>query len=134
MAFISEAQLETALLEQLTGLGYACVCDEDVGPDGRHPERAAHDEVVFRGRLAAAVARLNPQIPAEAQQDAVRRLTQSEFPNLLEENRRLHRLLVEGADVEYYGAGGFAVRRPGRPVVRHFRHVPRPDPPDTRAG
>ncbi|MDD3448181.1 MAG: type I restriction endonuclease subunit R [Gammaproteobacteria bacterium] len=106
MAFLSEAQLETALLEQLAGMGYACVCDEDVGPDGRHPERAAHDEVVLRGRLAAAVARLNPQLPAEAQKDAIRRLTQSEFPNLLEENRRIHRLLVEGADVEYYGEDG----------------------------
>jgi hypothetical protein len=31
MAFLSEAQLETALLEQLAGLGYACASDESMG-------------------------------------------------------------------------------------------------------
>jgi type I restriction enzyme, R subunit len=106
MAFLSEAQLETALLEQLAGLGFACASDEVIGPDGKQPERDAYDEVVLKVRLTAAVARLNPTLPPEAQADAVRRLTQSELPNLLEENRRIHRLLTEGADVEYYAEDG----------------------------
>jgi len=106
MAFLSEAQLESALLEQLAGLGFACASDEVIGPDGKQPEREAYDEVVLKARLTAAVARLNPTLPPEAQADAVRRLTQSELPNLLEENRRIHRLLTEGADVEYYAEDG----------------------------
>lgn len=106
MAFLSEAQLESALLAQLADLGYATASDEMIGPDGAAPERAAYDEVVLSGRLQAAVARLNPSLPAEARTDAIRRLTQSELPNLLEENRRIHRLLAEGADVEYYGEDG----------------------------
>lgn len=106
MAFLSEAQLETALLTQLAGLGYACASDEAIGPDGRQPERDACDEVVLKARLAAAVARLNPMLPAEAQADAIRRLTHPELPHLLEENRRIHRLLTEGADVEYYAEDG----------------------------
>lgn len=106
MAFLSEAQLETALLEQLVALGYACASDDVIGPDGKHPERDAYDEVVLKARLTAAVARLNPALPPEAQADAIRRLIQSELPNLLEENRRLHRLLTEGADVEYYAEDG----------------------------
>jgi type I restriction enzyme R subunit len=106
MAFLSEAQLETALLEQLAGLGFACAADEVIGPDGKQPEREAHDEVVLKARLTAAVARLNPTLPPEAQADAIRHLTQSELPNLLEENRRIHRLLTEGADVEYYAEDG----------------------------
>lgn len=57
MAFLSEAQLESALLEQLSGLGYATASDEVIGPDGMAPERAAYDEVVLSARLAAAVAR-----------------------------------------------------------------------------
>ena len=60
MAFLSEAQLETALLEQLAGLGFACASDEVIGPDGKQPEREAYDEVVLNARLTAAVARLNP--------------------------------------------------------------------------
>lgn len=106
MAFLSEAQLEAALLEQLAGLGYACASDEIIGPDGKHPEREAYDEVVLTARLIHSVASLNPALPPEAQADAVRRLTQSELPNLLEENRRIHRLLTEGADVEYYAKDG----------------------------
>ncbi|WP_058834589.1 type I restriction endonuclease subunit R [Luteimonas abyssi] len=106
MAFISEALLESALLTQLSSLGYACASDEVIGPDGKNPERDAYDEVVLKARLAAAVARLNPLLPPEAQADAVRRLTQSELPHLLEENRRIHRLLTEGADVEYYADDG----------------------------
>ncbi len=102
MAFLSEAQLESALLDQLSALGYTCASDELLGPDGKRPEREAYDEVVLKPRLIEAVARLNPALPIEAQADAVRRLTQSELPNLLEENRRIHRLLTEGADVEYY--------------------------------
>lgn len=106
MAFLSEAQLEAALLQQLAGLGFACASDEVIGPDGKQPERDAYDEVVLKARLTAAVARLNPALPPEAQADAIRRLTQSELPNLLEENRRIHRLLTEGADVEYYVEDG----------------------------
>ena len=106
MAFLSEAQLETALLEQLAGLGFACASDDVIGPDGKQPEREAYDEVVLKARLTATVARLNPTLPPEAQADAIRRLTQSELPNLLEENRRIHRLLTEGADVEYYAEDG----------------------------
>ncbi|MCK9468630.1 MAG: type I restriction endonuclease subunit R [Porticoccaceae bacterium] len=105
MAFLSEAQLETALLEQLAVLGYTCASDDVIGPDGKQPERDAYDEVVLTARLTAAVARLNPALPPEAQADAMRRLTQSELPNLLEENRRIHRLLAEGADVEYFSQG-----------------------------
>lgn len=106
MAFLSEAHLESALLAQLAMLGYATASDELIGPDGKHPERAAYDEVVLAPRLAAAVAQINPTLPHEARADAIRRLTQSELPNLLEENRRLHRLLTEGADVEYYADDG----------------------------
>ncbi|WP_017940276.1 type I restriction endonuclease subunit R [Zestomonas thermotolerans] len=106
MAFLSEAEIESALLDQLRALGYRIEREEDIGPDGHRPERESHDEVVLRGRFEDAVARLNPGVPPEARQDAIRRVTQSELPALLEENRRLHRLMTEGVDVEYYADDG----------------------------
>ncbi|MGB9671248.1 MAG: type I restriction endonuclease subunit R [Halothiobacillaceae bacterium] len=106
MAFLSEAAVELALLEQLGGLGYSIEREEDIGPDGSRPERASHDEVVLKKRFEDAVARLNPGLPLEARQDAVRRVMQSELPSLLEENRRLHKLMTEGVDVEYYAEDG----------------------------
>jgi type I restriction enzyme R subunit len=106
MAFLSEAAVEQALLEQLRRLGYTIVSDSTIGPDGSEPERESHDVVILKARLEDAVLRLNPQLPPEARADAIRKLTQSELPNLLEENRRIHRLLTEGVDVEYYADDG----------------------------
>ncbi len=106
MAFLSEAAVELALLEQLRGLGYSIEREEDIGPDGHRPERESHDEVVLKKRFEDAVARLNPGLPLEARQEAVRRVMQSELPSLLEENRRLHKLMTEGVDVEYYADDG----------------------------
>src|SRR5690554_430654 len=120
MAFLSEAELEQSLLEQLRGLGYSIEREEDIGPDGHRPERESHDEVVLRRRFEDAVARLNPGVPPEARQDAIRRVTQSELPALLEENRRLHRLLTEGVDVEYYADDGTLAA--GKVALIDFEH------------
>ena len=106
MAFLSEAAVEQALLDQLRALDYSIEREEDIGPDGHRPERESHDEVVLKKRFEDAVARLNPGLPLEARQDAVRRVMQSELPSLLEENRRLHKLMTEGVDVEYYADDG----------------------------
>ncbi len=106
MAFLSEAAIEQAVLEQLRGLGYATTSDETIGPDGKAPERDSHDVVVLHPRLADAVARLNPHLPDAVRGEAIRKLTQSELPTLLEENRRIHALLTEGVDVEYAAADG----------------------------
>ena len=106
MAFLSEAAVEQALLEQLRGLGYSIEHEENIGPDGHRPERESHDGVVLKKRLENALALLNAGIPAEARQDAIRQVMQQELPSLIEENRRIHRLITEGVDVEYYAADG----------------------------
>jgi type I restriction enzyme R subunit len=106
MAFLSEVALEQALLDQLRALNYSIEREEDIGPDGYRPERESHDEVIFKKRFEEAVTRLNPALPLEAIQDAVRKVMQSELPSLLEENRRIHKLIIEGVDVEYYADDG----------------------------
>lgn len=106
MTFLSEAEVEQALLAQFQTLGYCIECEENIGPDGKRPERESHAEVVLQKRFKAAVARLNPALPQEAQAEAVRQVLQSELPSLLEENRRLHKLLTEGVDVEYDASDG----------------------------
>ncbi len=73
MAFISEADVEAALLDQLEGLGYTRLPDSIAGPDGSAPERASYSDVVLMDRLKRAVDRLNPDIPSEARQDALKR-------------------------------------------------------------
>ena len=77
MAFLSEAEIESALLDQLRALGYSVEREEDIGPDGHRPERESHNEVVLHKRFEEAVARLNPGVPPEARQDAIRRVVQA---------------------------------------------------------
>ena len=106
MAFISEAEVEDLLLGQLRSLGYAVAFETDIGPDGKAPEREAFADVLLLKRLTAAIERLNPAIPAEARSDALRKIVATEKPSLVEENRRLHKLMVEGVDVEFYDEDG----------------------------
>ncbi|KIZ43709.1 MULTISPECIES: type I restriction endonuclease subunit R [Rhodopseudomonas] len=106
MAYLSEADVEGMVLDHLGKLGYAVSSDAEIGPDGKAPEREAYADVVLVKRLAAAIERLNPAIPAEARGDALRKVLATEKPSLIEENRRLHKLLVEGIDVEFYGDDG----------------------------
>src|SRR5690606_5146848 len=49
-----------------------------------------------------------------------RKVTQSELPSLLEESRRLHKLMTEGVDVEYYAEDGTLTA--GKVVLVDFEH------------
>ena len=114
MAGISESDVEDAALEWLAGLGYDVVHGPDIGPEGSTPERGSHDEVLLAGPLRKALARLNPHLPAETLEEVLRKVRQTETPSLVEENRRLHRYMVEGVPVEVGredgGIGGDAAR------------------------
>ena len=106
MAYLSEAAVEQVVLDQLASLGYAILSDTEIGPDGKVPERDAYADVVLTKRLIGAIEKLNPAIPLEARGDALRKVLATEKPSLVEENRRLHKLMVEGVDVEFYGEDG----------------------------
>ena len=106
MAYLSEAAVEQVVLDHLAGLGYAIITDAEMGPDGQAPEREAYADVILTKRLVAAIEKLNPTIPLEARGDALRKVLATERPSLLEENRRLHKLMVEGIDVEFYSDDG----------------------------
>lgn len=106
MAFITEAHVEEMLLVQLEGLGYARATDAVLGPDGLAPEREAYSDIVLVGRLQSAIDRLNPHIPPDARHDALKKVIASETQSIVEENRRLHKAIVEGIDVEFYAEDG----------------------------
>ncbi|SHF47659.1 type I site-specific deoxyribonuclease, HsdR family, partial [Ruegeria intermedia] len=106
MTFLSEDDIEKALIARFGELGYANAPDAVIGPDGTAPERSAYDDVILRGRLEAALERLNPHIPPEAREEAIKQVLGSESASLVEENRRLHRLIVEGVDVEFHAEDG----------------------------
>lgn len=106
MAKLTESHVEEATLEWLAGQGWQVAYGVAASPDGAAPERASNGDVILIARLTAAVDRLNPHIPAEARADAIRKVLAVEMPGQVEENRRLHRLLVEGVPVEYHAPDG----------------------------
>jgi type I restriction enzyme, R subunit len=103
---LSEADVEAILLSQLETLGYTCLNDAISCPDGPAPEREAYSDALLHKRLRSAIDRLNPTLPPEAREDAFRKVIAAERPTLIEENRRLHRLLVEGVPVEFQAVDG----------------------------
>jgi type I site-specific restriction-modification system R (restriction) subunit len=103
---ISEALLETWTLTLLREVGYTVITGADLGPEGAHAERTDYTEVVLAGRLLAALAKLNSNLPADALNDAFQHVVHPELPALVTNNRTLHRMLVDGVHVEYQRPDG----------------------------
>jgi type I restriction enzyme R subunit len=57
--------------------------------------------VLLAGRLREAVERLNPQVPTEAREEALRKVLQVESPTLVATNQAFHAMLRDGVEVEY---------------------------------
>ena len=100
VSILTEGEVEEAALAWLEKLGYAVLHGPDIGPEGEEPERGSYDEVLLTERLRKALARLNPHLSPGTLEDVLRKVQQMQTPSLVEENRRLHRYLVEGVPVE----------------------------------
>ncbi len=98
---ICESDAEEAVLEILTELGYKTIYGPDIAPDGARPERSSYTVVVLMERLQDAVEKLNPNIPAEAREEAIKKLLQTDAPGLVHSNKQFHKFLAEGINVEY---------------------------------
>ena len=98
---MTEDQLEQEALGWLAEAGYSTLYGPEIACDGDTPERSDYRQVVLVERLRAAVARLNPSIPAAAREDAIKQVVDLGTPVLLSANKRLHQLLVGGVPVQY---------------------------------
>ena len=105
-ASLSESTVEAVALDWLASLGWAVLHGPDIAPDMLAAERADYGVVVLANRLRAALARLNPDLPDDALEDALRRLTRPTGATLEARNRDFHRMLVAGVTVEHIGTDG----------------------------
>jgi type I restriction enzyme R subunit len=69
-------------------------------PDSDAPERISYGDVFLIDRFRSAAAKLNPRLLPETVTEAIAQITRTDAPSLIDENRRLHRLFVEGVPVE----------------------------------
>jgi type I restriction enzyme R subunit len=98
---MTESVVEQATLAWLEALGYGIAHGPEIGCGQPGAEREDWSQVVLEGRLRNALQRLNPKVPASAIEEAFRKLTRPDSPSLAAGNHAMHRLLVEGVQVEY---------------------------------
>jgi type I restriction enzyme R subunit len=103
---MTESVVEQAALAWLESTGWSVRNGAAIAPGEPAAERDDYGQVVLAQRLRDALARLNPTLPAEALDDAYRKLTRPEGAELVARNSALHRLLVDGVTVEYRTAEG----------------------------
>jgi type I restriction enzyme R subunit len=90
----TESVVEEAALAWLESIGWSVRHGAEIAPGEPAAERDDYGQVVLAQRLRDALARLNPALPAEALEDAFRKLARPEGADLIQRNRALHRLLV----------------------------------------
>jgi type I restriction enzyme R subunit len=101
MSTLNESIVEDAALTWLKELGYTVCYGPDMAPGEPATERKSFGDVVLVGRLCEAIRRLNPTIPEEAREEALRKVMRPETPSLIGNNRRFHAMLCDGVKVEY---------------------------------
>ena len=106
MSSFTESVVEEAALGWLASAGWTVANGAHIAPGEPSAERDDYGQVVLAGRLRDALTRLNSTLPAEAIEDAFRKLTRLEGIDFLPRNRALHRLLVDGVTVEYRNKDG----------------------------
>ncbi len=102
----SESVVEQATLAWLESVGWAIVGGAEIAPGETGAERESYTQVILERRLRDALARLNPALPSEALDEAFRKLIRVDGAELIQRNRALHRLLVDGVTVEYRDGQG----------------------------
>jgi type I restriction enzyme R subunit len=101
----TESTVEEAALEVFSALGYTVLHGPNIAPGEMFAERTSYQDVVLLERLRSALTRINPNVPAAAIEEAIRKLLRTESPVLEENNRLFHHFLVDGISVEYQGEG-----------------------------
>jgi type I restriction enzyme R subunit len=97
---ITENAVENVAIELLTAQGYIYL-----SPEEQETERQNLSDVVLRGRLKSAIDKLNPNIPEEAREQALREVLNLPSQNLIENNEAFHQMLTDGVGVEYQKNG-----------------------------
>jgi type I restriction enzyme R subunit len=110
---IHESDVEENVLDILESLGYEIIRgeNEDYLPGGRLALRSDFKEVVLVDRLRRALAEINPSVPEEARELAVKQVLRSESQRLIADNESFHKMLVDGVDVPIQSEEGEAYRK-----------------------
>ncbi len=119
MTRLTENKIEEFGIKLLERLGYQYLYGPDIAPipssggvdsieDGRRggPDtREDYSQILLLNRLREAIARINPGIPHDTREEAIKEIQRIHSPELLTNNESFHRLLTEGIKVSYQKDG-----------------------------
>jgi type I restriction enzyme R subunit len=97
---IFESDVEEFVIELLQKQGF-----DYLAPEEQEKERKDLGEVILKDRLKKAIAKLNPSIPTETKEQALRQVLNLPSQNLIDNNDAFHRMLTEGIEVEFLFEG-----------------------------
>lgn len=83
------------------GAGWTYVHGPELAPDADAAERKLWSDVVLVDRFRAAVARINPELPAEAVEWVCDQALTGTSPSVIQDHRDFHELLLAGVPVPY---------------------------------
>ena len=103
LSAFTKSIVEDATLAWLEALGYEVLHGPDIvaGEPGAERSGPNYRDVLLGRWLRQALVRLNPDLPPEALEDTWRKLTRVNSPSLMERNRAVHWVLVDGLAVGY---------------------------------
>ncbi len=102
---ITEDKIETFAIEVLQSIGWEYVHGLAIAPGAEQAERENFEQIILIDRLRKAVAILNPDIPHDAQEQAIQKVLRIYSPELLHNNESFHQLLVEKVKIPYQQNG-----------------------------
>lgn len=101
MIKITENDIELWAITELENLGWDYIHGAVIAPDGDAPERNSFSDVLLEERFKNAIYKINPDIPYEAQREALKEVKRIASPELIVNNQIFHQYLTEGVPVEY---------------------------------
>jgi type I restriction enzyme R subunit len=106
MSPLHESDIEQFAIELLQSLGWDYVYGPDIAPDLENRQtsienRKSFEDVLLLDVLTRSLKRINPDIPDDAINDAIKKLQQINTPDLIANNEIFHRMVTEGINVVY---------------------------------
>ncbi len=97
---ITEANLEGIVIDYIQEEGWGYKSGGEIAPGEEASERLDYREVLLIGRLRAALLELNPGLPADSIEDAIKTVLRAESQVPMSENWRTYQLLTQGVPVQ----------------------------------
>jgi type I restriction enzyme, R subunit len=102
---ITEDNIESFAIEVLQSMGWEYIHGLSIAPGAEFAERENFEQIVLTERLRKSVGILNPDIPSEAQEQAIQKVLRIYSPDLLFNNESFHKELVEKVKIPYQKDG-----------------------------